>query len=874
MENNLSQEENKYMVLNNAESIKHHAEELENAAKKSKHIPAWAVAKIYNASENLSGVTHFIDSSNKMPKEQYERIQEQINEEVKNEYAQGGGIEDYIQLQSNIGLICNKNGVTLKDYHEAKKFYTGGVIDSCETIVNGERQIDADSINKLTECVMNLPQTKSYYLDSKGNYTSSRKQLHKKIINQVKKGVVCIDKGKPIAVLMGGSPASGKTTFLKKYRPYLLSESIFKVDADEIRSMLPEYKGYNASQTHEETSDIVNTLISDKNIGIPCEFDFIYDGTMSSPKKYFKLVELLKNLGYEVFIIFMNGITEKTAKERALQRYKKSGRFVPMSVIEDFFRNGKETLNKLKNLVDGYIVVDGSTPEYNIIEQGGIRLPNERIYEELGNVKLKEGGNTTRKDIIRDTKNKLSKAFTLPIEMSVYVPSTASANEEISEEEFNDRIEEVEVYLSNLFGGFSKVDISGGYNSEEKGLIQESVAKVTAFATKKSFEENKNKLIEKLSYWCKEWGQESMGYEFEGDLYYIDKNFKLENGGGVGDKKFESAMKQQQENINTNSRNKTAIIKVVNDVKKNKHRLSEDKIYAVSKGYIVKSNMSGGVRVYSSNGKYIETEPKNNWSYPNAYTDMHKHIATIDFKGIVHNIDKMAHGGGIDVKIPTQGTMISKDKKNKIDYKKVGNNYELIVYEGEPNAVENYSRTSFKKKSNGVVTMNHNQFINYIYTEGYVDDKMADGGGVGKKPKTEYTISDFIKLQKQKLREHNSKAHPDDQLDWNDWKYEIENSEAKDYGIFFNKRMQDNNGDRGVFEYMPINKNYTEDFATGGATMAQKRKVGKVMHEWKAGKLHSGSKKGPIVKDQKQAVAIALSEAGLSKNEKLEKKIT
>lgn len=40
-----------------------------------------------------------------------------------------------------------------------------------------------------------------------------------------------------------------------------------------------------------------------------------------------------------------------------------------------------------------------------------------------------------------------------------------------------------------------------------------------------------------------------------------------------------------------------------------------------------------------------------------------------------------------------------------------------------------------------------------------------------------------------------------------------------------------------------------------------KKKVEKVMHEFKEGKLHSGSKKGPEVKSPKQAIAIALSEA-------------
>ena len=42
------------------------------------------------------------------------------------------------------------------------------------------------------------------------------------------------------------------------------------------------------------------------------------------------------------------------------------------------------------------------------------------------------------------------------------------------------------------------------------------------------------------------------------------------------------------------------------------------------------------------------------------------------------------------------------------------------------------------------------------------------------------------------------------------------------------------------------------------------KKVKKVMHEWKEGTLHSG-KGGPVVKSQKQAVAIALSQAGKTK---------
>jgi hypothetical protein len=52
---------------------------------------------------------------------------------------------------------------------------------------------------------------------------------------------------------------------------------------------------------------------------------------------------------------------------------------------------------------------------------------------------------------------------------------------------------------------------------------------------------------------------------------------------------------------------------------------------------------------------------------------------------------------------------------------------------------------------------------------------------------------------------------------------------------------------------------FYKKFAKGGQA-----KVSKVMREFGKGKLHSG-KKGPVVKSRKQAIAIALSEAGKSK---------
>jgi hypothetical protein len=118
------------------------------------------------------------------------------------------------------------------------------------------------------------------------------------------------------------------------------------------------------------------------------------------------------------------------------------------------------------------------------------------------------------------------KMFHLPYEIAVYVPSTKDVDKKITTTELRARVKEVEKYLAETFGGFTSAEKVGGYLSSKSSVVTEKVIPVTAFASMQSFRDNKSKLVNKISVWAKKWGQEAIGFEFEGDLYYVPQKFK------------------------------------------------------------------------------------------------------------------------------------------------------------------------------------------------------------------------------------------------------------------------------------------------------------------------------------------------------------
>lgn len=195
----------------------------------------------------------------------------------------------------------------------------------------------------------------------KADNDKGREELHKQIIEMIVKPCDCENNPQPpIAILVGGGTASGKT-YLRKMKiekkledkgiPYCL------VDADDIKLKLPEYHHYLQFQpekatlfVHKESVYIGDLLL--KHL-INKRYTFIYEGTMARRQKYKELVRSLKRANYDIHV-WIADIPLELAIKRAAEREKEIGRKVPLNVIKNTHKLVPRTFLDIKNEVDSY----------------------------------------------------------------------------------------------------------------------------------------------------------------------------------------------------------------------------------------------------------------------------------------------------------------------------------------------------------------------------------------------------------------------------------------------------------------------------------------------------------------------------------------
>lgn len=211
-------------------------------------------------------------------------------------------------------------------------------------------------IQKTEARLKTLEQTiKNYRISGEGAsavYTVERQIQHESIIKHFlspeKIAAATPAPGeKPVFIMLGGRGGSGKSWF--KGKVYDESKSIV-LDADEIKGMLGEYEGWNAAQVHEESSDILETvMVSARSAGL----NVVLDATMKTTKSAMKKVDYFKEAGYSVEAHYMYCPRQEAAK-RAVSRFMgKSKRYVPVDIVLSNTTN-EATFDEVRKKADAW----------------------------------------------------------------------------------------------------------------------------------------------------------------------------------------------------------------------------------------------------------------------------------------------------------------------------------------------------------------------------------------------------------------------------------------------------------------------------------------------------------------------------------------
>lgn len=174
-----------------------------------------------------------------------------------------------------------------------------------------------------------------------GKWDASRDAMHEKIVDKAVAGKHEVEGRKPIATILGGGTASGKTSASRKIMGD--DKNVLRVDPDEVKLSVPEYAGlkksdpeHAAMRVHDESGYITSRIMAK---AIDNKLDLTYDATTSGNGGVQMARTLLAN-GYDVRVMFFDiPITQAIGRQQLREATStdpiNAGRVVPTDIIRE-----------------------------------------------------------------------------------------------------------------------------------------------------------------------------------------------------------------------------------------------------------------------------------------------------------------------------------------------------------------------------------------------------------------------------------------------------------------------------------------------------------------------------------------------------------
>lgn len=164
------------------------------------------------------------------------------------------------------------------------------------------------------------------------------------------------------AIFLAGGPGSGKSFVAQKSTGGL---GLKMVNSDTLFELLSKKKGINLKtmpdseqEARDKVRDKAKNLTNKQMINfVNGRLGLVIDGTGRNYDKIKKQREILRLLGYDTYMIFVN-----TSLDVALQRNQERARSVPEKIVTDAWKKVQENMGKFQNLFGpGYFrIVDNS----------------------------------------------------------------------------------------------------------------------------------------------------------------------------------------------------------------------------------------------------------------------------------------------------------------------------------------------------------------------------------------------------------------------------------------------------------------------------------------------------------------------------------